>query len=197
MRFQPLTVPGSQLLVPTRLHDSRGSFHEVYRAEELAEALGYPITVEQANISVSACGVLRGIHATRTPPGQAKIVTCHRGAILDVVVDIRLGSPTYGRYASTVLRAEDGNSIFIAAGLGHAFRALADDTCVGYLCSAPFVPGTQIDINPFDPELAIDWGPADRLVLSEKDRAAPALADLAGAGLLPSYAECCALYSAR
>ncbi|MEU5242012.1 dTDP-4-dehydrorhamnose 3,5-epimerase family protein [Streptomyces lydicus] len=194
MRYRELSIEGGLLLSPDKITDSRGCFYEAYRPGELADHAGHPFTVAQTNFSVSAHGVLRGIHGTLTPPGQAKVVTCHRGAVLDVIVDLRQGSPTFGRHQSQVLRAESGAAVYLAEGLGHAFLALTDDTCVGYLCSTPFVPGTQIDLDPFDPHLAIDWGPAKDLHVSEKDRRAPGLAEAARSGLLPRYDDCLALY---
>jgi dTDP-4-dehydrorhamnose 3,5-epimerase len=181
-------VPGSFLLVGDRVTDARGSFVEAYRHDEVTAHTGIEFELAQVNVSVSRKDVLRGIHATR-PPGQVKIVTCHRGAMLDVVVDIRRGSPTYGRHARVVLEPGSGRSVLIGPGLGHGFLALADDTCVGYLCSTQYEPGTQLDIDPFDPDLAVDWGAREGLLLSEKDRNAPRLAQLAETGVLPHYGE--------
>jgi NDP-hexose 3,5-(Or5-) epimerase len=146
-----LTVPDSFLFSPTKLTDGRGCFYESYREDALADAVGHGFTVVQTNFSVSSRGVLRGVHGVLLPPGQAKIVTCHRGAILDVVVDTRIGSPTFGAHDTNVLEATSGDFVYISEGLGHAFLALTDDTCVGYLCSTRNVPGTQVDINPRDP----------------------------------------------
>jgi dTDP-4-dehydrorhamnose 3,5-epimerase len=189
-----LTVPGSFLFSPAKLTDSRGCFYESYRQDALADAVGHAFTVAQTNFSVSSRGVLRGLHGVLLPPGQAKVVTCHRGAVLDVVVDTRVGSPTFGTHARNVLSAEDGEFVYVAEGLGHAFLALTDDTCVGYLCSTRHVPGTQVDINPLDPDLGLDWTMAGEPVLSEKDATAPTLAVAAKAGLLATYEECLTLY---
>ncbi|MFL6119726.1 dTDP-4-dehydrorhamnose 3,5-epimerase family protein [Actinophytocola sp.] len=194
MRGRELTVPDSFLFTPTRLTDHRGCFYESYREDALTDVVGHRFTVAQTNFSVSSRGVLRGLHGVALPPGQAKVVTCHRGAVLDVVVDIRTGSPTFGTHAANVLTAESGAFVYVAEGLGHAFLALTDDTCVGYLCSTRYVPGTQVDLNPLDPDLGLDWGMAGTPLLSEKDATAPTLAVAAGAGLLATYADCLAHY---
>ncbi|MFE3170874.1 dTDP-4-dehydrorhamnose 3,5-epimerase family protein [Amycolatopsis sp. NPDC059090] len=201
MRFRPLAVPGAYSIEPDSLRDDRGRFYEAYRTSEFAEAIGHSFRPAQINYSVSRRNVLRGIHGTLLPPGQEKVVTCHRGALLDVVVDLRLGSPTFGVSDSTVLDAESGRSVYLADGLGHAFVALADDTCVGYLCSTEFVPGTQLDVNPFDSDLALPWrlpggGLVDNPVVSEKDAGSPSLKEAIDAGLLPAYEDCVA-WSAR
>jgi dTDP-4-dehydrorhamnose 3,5-epimerase len=197
MEIRPLAVLDSYLLVPEPLRDSRGCFYESVRRDELAAATGHVFDLAQANYSVSRRGVLRGLHGVLMPPGQAKIVTCHRGALLDVVVDIRIGSPTFGRHDSSLLSADNGRSVHIAEGLAHGFVALADDTCIGYLCSTSFVPGTQLDLNPFDPDLDLPWGSADQFLVSDKDATAPTLKAAADLGLLPHYEDCLKLYESR
>lgn len=194
MRSRELTVPDSFLFTPAKLTDDRGCFYESYREDVVADAVGHGFTVAQMNYSVSSRGVLRGLHGVLLPPGQAKVVTCHRGAVLDVVVDTRIGSPTFGAHAANVLTAEAGEFVYVAEGLGHAFLALTDDTCVGYLCSTRHVPGTQVDVNPLDPDLGLDWTMAGEPRLSEKDATAPTLAVAAKAGLLATYQDCVALY---
>lgn len=194
MRCRELRVPDSFVFSPAALTDDRGRFYEAFREDVVADAVGHPFTVAQMNYSVSARGVLRGLHGVLLPPGQAKIVTCHHGAVLDVVVDTRIGSPAYGTHDSNVLDAASGEFVYVAEGLGHAFLALTDDACVGYLCSTRHVPGTQVDINPLDPELGLDWSMAGEPRLSEKDAMAPALAVAAKTGLLATYEECVALY---
>ncbi len=194
MRGRELTVPGAFVFSPDRLTDERGCFYESYRDDELARVVGHPFAVAQTNFSVSSRGVLRGIHGVRAPHSQAKVVTCHRGSVLDVVVDIRIGSPTFGHHTRTVLTAESGEFAYVAEGLGHGFLALTDDACVGYLCSTRYVPGTQLDLDPFDPDLGVDWNPVGDPLVSEKDLKAPSLAAAAEAGLLPTYRDCLALY---
>ncbi|KMS77325.1 dTDP-4-dehydrorhamnose 3,5-epimerase [Streptomyces viridochromogenes] len=194
MEIQPLTVPGSYLMIPQAIPDARGSFHEAFKESEVSRALGRRFTPRQINYSVSRRGVLRGIHSVLLPPGQAKIVTCHRGAIRDIVVDLRLGSPTYGAHDVNVLTAREGASVFVAEGLGHGFAALTDDTVVGYLCSTEYVPDTPVEINPLDPDLNLPWD-LEEPILSAKDAAAPTAAEATRAGLLPTYEECLAWYA--
>ncbi|MDC0772607.1 dTDP-4-dehydrorhamnose 3,5-epimerase family protein [Streptomyces sp. HD] len=183
---------------PRRLHDERGYFFESYRHDLLAEETGHVFTPAQVNYSASRRHTLRGIHGVTIPPGQAKFVTCVRGALLDIVVDLRLGSPTFGVYDTTVLDAHEGTAVYVAEGLAHGFVALSDDSCVSYLCSTEFVPGTQFEIQPFDPDLALPWdlgldGAPPRL--SGKDAGAPTLAEAADRGLLATYEACRALYA--
>ncbi|MFJ8029368.1 dTDP-4-dehydrorhamnose 3,5-epimerase [Streptomyces sp. NPDC096032] len=174
--------------------DERGSFHEWYRGAEFREATGYDLELAQANMSVSARGVLRGIHFADVPPGQAKYITCVRGAVLDVVVDIRVGSPTYAQWEAVRLDDESRRAVFLAEGLGHAFMALTDDAAVVYLCSAGYAPGREHGLHPLDPQLGIAWPEGVEPVLSAKDTEAPTLAEAEQSGLLPTYKECSAHY---
>ncbi|GIG92121.1 dTDP-4-dehydrorhamnose 3,5-epimerase family protein [Plantactinospora endophytica] len=193
MKIIPGELPGMFRLQPEHLEDRRGRFFEAWRSDELAEAAGRRFEVRQVNFSISRRNTLRGIHGTLTPPGQAKLVTCVRGTVLDVVVDMRIGSPTYGRYATTVQDAESGLAVYMAEGLGHAFLALTDDVCMNYLCSTEYVPGTMVDVQALDPEIGIPWNLTAPPVMSDKDAAAPTLAEAAAAGLLPTYEDCLAL----
>jgi dTDP-4-dehydrorhamnose 3,5-epimerase len=138
---------------------------------------------------------VRGVHFADVPRGQAKYVTVPRGSVLDVVVDIRTGSPTFGSWDSVLLDDRDRRALYIAEGLGHLFVALEDDTTVSYLVSDVYSPTAEHGINPFDPELAIDF-PFDAadLVVSEKDRHAPSLAELAASGSLPTMDAIHAFY---
>ncbi|MEV6846580.1 dTDP-4-dehydrorhamnose 3,5-epimerase [Actinoplanes sp. NPDC051411] len=187
MKIEPMAVLDAYRLTPPLLDDPRGSFYEAWRLGDLTDATGQPFVVRQANFSVSRRNTLRGIHGTVFPPGQAKLVTCVRGAALDVVVDVRVGSPTFGRFDVTLQEASSGVGVYLADGLGHAFLALTDDTCMNYLCSTEYVPGTMIDIQALDPELGIPWRLDGEPVRSDKDAAAPTLAELAAAGILPRY----------
>ncbi|MCW2913249.1 MAG: dTDP-4-dehydrorhamnose 3,5-epimerase [Actinomycetia bacterium] len=182
---------GAAYLFTPRIHgDHRGSFLEWFRADALENEIGHPLDLAQANCSLSARGVLRGVHFADVPPGQAKYVTCVRGAILDVVVDLRVGSPTFGQWEAVRLDDEKRQALYIAEGLGHAFLSLADDTTVVYLCSSSYSPGREHEVNPLDPAIGITW-PADvTLQLSPKDQAAPTLAQALESGLLPDYQEC-------
>jgi dTDP-4-dehydrorhamnose 3,5-epimerase len=138
---------------------------------------------------VSRRGTLRGIHFADVPPGQAKYVMCVAGSVRDVVVDLRVGSPTFGQWDVVLLDALDRRSVYLPEGVGHAFTALADDSVVVYLCSEGYAPGREHTIDPFDTELGIDWGlPREELVLSDKDATALSLA--ATMGSLPTWAAC-------
>ena len=185
-----LGIEGAWTFTPRVHHDDRGSFAEAFRGAEFAEALGYRLEVAQTNCSVSRRGVIRGIHYSDVPPGQAKYVTCVAGAVLDVVVDLRGGSPSFGKWEGVRLDGASRNAIFLSEGLGHAFMALTDDATVLYLCSTPYAPGREHGVNPLDPAIGIAW-PLDEVggspVLSEKDATAPSLAEALAGGALPRY----------
>ncbi|MDX2597527.1 MULTISPECIES: dTDP-4-dehydrorhamnose 3,5-epimerase [Streptomyces] len=192
--MRQLGIADAWVLEPKVFPDDRGSFHEWYRGAEFRAATGYDLTLAQANCSVSRRGVLRGVHFADVPPGQAKYVTCVRGAVLDVVVDIRVGSPTFGRWEAVRLDDDTRHAVFLAEGLGHAFMALTDDATVVYLCSAGYAPGREHGVHPLDPGLGIAWPEDAEPVLSGKDAEAPTLAEAERSGLLPSYADCSAHY---
>ena len=187
MKITQTAVLDAYRIEPEHLFDCRGSFFEAWRYAELNDRIGHEFSVAQVNYSTSARNTLRGIHGTTVPPGQAKLVTCVRGAALDVVIDLRVGSPTFGQFEITVQEAGSGLGVYLADGLGHAFLALSDDTCMNYLCSAEYVPGTMIDIQALDPEIGIPWPIAGEPVRSAKDAEAPTLAEALAAGLLPEY----------
>lgn len=192
--MKALGIEGAWVYEPQVHGDDRGSFAETFRGAEFAADLGYRLDVAQVNCSVSRRGVIRGIHYTDVPPGQAKYVTCVAGAILDVVVDLRAGSPTFGTWEAVPLDAVSRLAVFLAEGLGHAFTALTDDATALYLCSTPYAPGREHGVHPLDPALGIVW-PTDEgwsPVLSEKDAAAPTLDEALRAGQLPRYADCAA-----
>lgn len=189
-------VPDAFIVAPKQHHDDRGVFLECYRSDLLAEVLGYSLDLRQANCSVSSAGVLRGIHSATLPPGQAKYVTCARGAVLDVIVDIRVGAPTFGQWDSVQLDDRDRKAVYISEGLGHAFISLTDGATVFYMCSDTYSPSREFGVNPLDPEIGIEWPQQLEPNLSPKDEAAPMLAEAAAARILPSYDECRAHYRA-
>ncbi|OUC95301.1 dTDP-4-dehydrorhamnose 3,5-epimerase [Streptosporangium minutum] len=192
--MEPLSIDGTWCHTP-RIHaDPRGSFLESYRAADLEESLGHRLDLAQVNCSVSRRGVLRGIHFADVPPGQAKYVTCVSGAVLDVVVDIRAGSPTFGRWESVLLDDESRRGLYVAEGLGHGFLTLSEQATVVYLCSQPFAPAREHGIHPLDPDLGIDWPAGVEPILSDKDAAAPTLKEALDAGLLPDHGACAAHY---
>lgn len=191
MELRELSVPGAWEITPRQLTDSRGTFLETFSDPVFTQAVGHRLDLRQVNTSISAAGVIRGIHFADVPPSQAKYVVCPRGAVLDVVVDIRVGSPTFGQWDSVLLDDVDRRAIYVAEGLGHAFCALEDDSTVLYLCSATYAPGREHGIDPLDPALGITWPTTGRdgrplqHVLSDKDRDAPTLATALATGLLP------------
>jgi dTDP-4-dehydrorhamnose 3,5-epimerase len=189
VKIRPLGIEGAYEITPVQRGDARGVFLEWYRFDHLEAEVGHPLRLAQANISVSAAGVVRGLHFAAVPPGQAKYVTCTRGALVDIIVDIRVGSPTFGRWESVVLDDVDRRCVYIAEGLGHGFCAVSDDATLTYLCSQTYNPTGEHGVHPLDPELGITW-PTQAPVLSEKDAAAPTLAQAAEAGLLPDYDVC-------
>jgi dTDP-4-dehydrorhamnose 3,5-epimerase len=195
VKVSETAIPGAFTIHPRQFHDERGLFLEWYRHEALAEAVGHRLTLAQANYSVSRRGTVRGLHYADVPPGQAKYVTCARGTVLDVVVDLRSGSPTFGQSDTVRLDDQDHTAIYLAEGLGHAFVALTDDATVMYLCSTVYNPSAEHGINPLDADLGIEWPKGFPLLVSEKDAAAPSLAAAQAAGALPKYADCQALYA--
>ena len=193
--MRPLGIDGAWVLEPQLFEDDRGTFHEWYRGGEFREATGHDLALAQANCSVSRRGVLRGLHYADVPPGQAKYVTCVRGAVLDVVADIRVGSPTFGQWETVRLDDDGRRAVFLAEGLGHAFMALTDDATVVYLCSTGYDPRREHTVDALDPALGITWPDGLTPVLSPKDARAPSLAEAQEAGLLPSYEACRARYA--
>jgi dTDP-4-dehydrorhamnose 3,5-epimerase len=185
----PRGIEGVWEFTPILRPDDRGVFLESFKASTFEEATGHPFDLQQMNISVSRQGTVRGVHFADVPPGQAKFVQCFEGRILDVVVDIRVGSPTFGQWDAIELSAEARNGLYLAEGLGHAFCALTETVTVGYLCSEPYAPTREHGITPVDPALGLPW-PDLELLLSPKDEAAPTLAEAKESGLLPSYADC-------
>jgi dTDP-4-dehydrorhamnose 3,5-epimerase len=181
-----LGVPGAWEITPTVHGDERGVFFEWFSDREFAAMTGHRLDLRQANTSVSSAGVLRGLHFAQLPPSQAKYVTCLHGAVLDVVVDIRVGSPTFAQWDSVLLDDKDHRSIYISEGLAHGFVALQDDSTVSYLCSAGYSPQREHTICPTDPVIGVDW-PVTDPTLSDRDAAAPTLAEVQAAGLLPTW----------
>lgn len=188
MNIRELSIPGAYEITPKQFGDDRGVFFEWYRFDRLAEVVGHPLDLRQGNGSVSRRGVVRGIHFAEIPRGQAKYVTVGHGAVLDFVIDIRIGSPTFGQWDSVLLDTVDLRAVYVAEGLGHCFVALTDDARVSYLVSDVYNPSAEHAINPLDPEVGLVFPPeAGELVLSPKDTEAPGLGDAAASGLLPNW----------
>ncbi|MFI6153382.1 dTDP-4-dehydrorhamnose 3,5-epimerase [Kitasatospora sp. NPDC051170] len=189
MKFRELSIEGAFEVTPQQHGDPRGLFMEWYRFDHLQEVVGHPLRLAQGNLSVSAKDVVRGIHFADIPPGQAKYVSCVRGAVLDVIVDLRVGSPTFGKWEFVRLDDVERKSVYIAEGLGHGFCALSDDATLSYVCSETYNPTGEHAVHPLDPDLAIEW-PTDAPQLSARDAAAPTLAEAIASGLLPEYEKC-------
>jgi dTDP-4-dehydrorhamnose 3,5-epimerase len=167
-------------LAHSPLHnDSRGVFREWFKTKDIKNFIGHSFGVEQANISTSKKGVIRGIHFSNANPGQGKWVTCVSGSVWDVVVDIRPDSPTFKKWVGIDLDSSSGVSIFISEGLGHGFASLQDNSAIAYLLTAPHSPKDEFGIHPLDPELAINW-PFKEPQLSEKDATSPTLSEYLG-----------------
>ncbi|HEX2286463.1 MAG TPA: dTDP-4-dehydrorhamnose 3,5-epimerase [Mycobacterium sp.] len=188
MKVRELAVPGAWEITPQLHADARGLFYEWFTDAEFTAFAGHRLDLRQANCSVSSAGVLRGLHFAQLPPSQAKYVTCLRGSVFDVVVDIRVGSPTFGRWDAVRLDDRTRRSIYISEGLGHAFLALEDDSTVMYLCSAGYDPSREHTINALDPALGIAWPVVDgEPIMSERDWDAPTLEEVRAEGLLPTW----------
>lgn len=195
MQIRELSVPDSYEITPIQRGDDRGAFLEWYRHDLMEQAVGHSLDLRQANTSISKRGVVRGIHFADLPPSQAKYVTVTHGAVLDFVIDIREGSPTFGKWDSTRLDTIDRRAIYLGEGLGHAFVALTDDATVSYLVSDTYSPHREHGISPLDPDIGLLFPPeAGELVLSSKDLEAPSLAEASAQGLLPNWDAARAFY---
>ena len=196
MQIRELSIPDAYEITPRQHSDDRGVFLEWYRFDRLQEAVGHPLDLKQGNTSVSRRGSVRGIHFADIPPSQAKYVTAPSGAVLDFVIDIRVGSPTFGSWDSVLLDDSDRRAIYVAEGLGHCFVALTDDATVSYLVTDVYNPTAEHGINPLDPEIGLEFPvPADELLLSPKDTDAPGLTEARLAGLLPTWDDARAFYA--
>ncbi len=191
--MRELAVQGALEVTPRQFGDSRGLVLEWFRDDVFTRATGQRFDLQQANCSVSAAGALRGIHFADVPPGQAKYVTCLSGSVMDVVVDLRVGSPTFGRWDSVLLDDVDRRAAYLPVGVGHAFLSLADGSTVAYLCSAPYTPEREHGVHPLDADVGIRWPEVGRdgtpltLELSAKDQVAPTLQEALDSGLLPRW----------
>ena len=186
----PGSIVGVWLFTPILRSDDRGVFLESFKDSTFTETVGHRFDLRQMNISVSKKGTVRGIHFADVPPGQAKYVQCFDGRILDIVVDIRVGSPTFGAWEAVELDTESRRGLYIAEGLGHAFCALTESVTVGYLCSEPYSPLREHGIHPLDTDLDLPWPNGLDSLLSPRDAAAPTFAEAQATGLLPTFEQC-------
>lgn len=172
MLFEELEIAGVWKVSSAIHSDNRGMFREWFKSSEVEQITGEKFDVQQANISTSKRGVIRGIHYSNSSTGQGKWVTCVYGSIWDVVVDIRPDSPTYKKWLGVELNPESGDCLYISHGLGHGFMSLAENSVVSYLLTSAYSPTEEFEINPFDPELNIEW-PLENSIVSDKDKLAP------------------------
>ena len=189
MKTTPLSIDGSWKIDFQRFDDNRGYFYESFKEEDFKTNIGRDFKIKQTNTSSSSKGSVRGIHFAMVPPSQAKLVQCQRGSIRDYVIDIRVGSPTFGKFEVVELGENSASAVFIEEGLAHAFVALENHTVVTYYVSEKYNPEREKGINPFDKTLNVKW-PDLELILSEKDKQAISLEESKAQGLLPSFDEC-------
>jgi dTDP-4-dehydrorhamnose 3,5-epimerase len=194
MEVRELAVPGTFEFTPRVFPDDRGLFVCPFEEESFLKAVGHPLRLAQTNHSRSRRGVVRGMHFADVPPGQAKYVYCPQGALLDVVLDIRVGSPTFGVWDTVRLDPVEFRAVYVPEGVAHGVMALEDDSVISYLCSTGYNPGREHGLDPLDPAVGLPWPSDVEVVMSDKDRAAPTLAAAKESGLLPSYADCQAYY---
>ena len=171
-------IDGLLIIEPKVFGDSRGYFFESFNANEFKDKTGLDVVFIQDNESMSGYGVMRGLHFQRPPFTQSKLVRCVRGRVLDVAVDIRKGSPTYGRHVAVELTEDNHRQLFIPKGFAHGFAVLSETAVFQYKCDNFYAPHSDGGISILDSSLGIDWGiPADKALLSEKDTKHPLLKD--------------------
>ncbi len=190
MYARKLNIEGVVEFSPEVHRDERGTFASPFTQDAFAEHVGKrAFSVTQLSYSTSRRGTVRGIHFTRCPPGKAKFVSCLAGEAQDFVVDLRRGSPTFGRWDTTLLSGTTMGALYVPVGVGHGFAALHDGTLISYMITGDYVPADEIALSPLDPELALPLPEGLELRLSERDRVAPTLKELDEQGLLPGYDE--------
>jgi dTDP-4-dehydrorhamnose 3,5-epimerase len=182
MEFRTFAMDGPLEIRPRKLADERGYFSEIFRLGKFVERAG-PTEFVQDNQSLSLrAGTIRGIHFQTHPAAQGKLVRCLAGKLLDVAVDLRRDSPTYGEWESVVLSSEDNNQLWVPVGFGHAFCTLEPNSVISYRVTSYYSPENDKGVAWDDPDIAIDWPSiADRDTLSAKDRQQPRLRDLPAA----------------
>jgi dTDP-4-dehydrorhamnose 3,5-epimerase len=177
MRIERTSLDGAYLITPDPVADERGEFGRLICAETL-EAHGLAARFEQSSYSFNRrAGTLRGLHLQRPPHAEIKVIRATMGAVFDVIVDLRAGSPTYGRWHGVELSAENRRQFYVPAGFAHGFQSLTDGAELTYHITPPYAPGSQDGVAFDDPDLAIAWPGAAPAILSDRDRALPRLAD--------------------
>lgn len=193
MEAREIAIPDVFEFRPTVFPDERGLFLCPFQEDAFVKAVGHPLRLAQANHSKSRRGTFRGLHFADVPPGQAKYVYCPQGSLLDIVVDIRVGSPTFGQWDAVRLDPVEFRAVYVPEGVAHGCVALEDDSVLSYLCSTGYNPTAEHGLSMLDPALGLPL-PDLEPVLSGKDLTAPTLAEAESSGLLPNYADCQELY---
>jgi dTDP-4-dehydrorhamnose 3,5-epimerase len=181
-----LSIPGAYVLESPVWADDRGSFREWFKDEDFVES-GVEFHARQSNLSISKKDVVRGLHYSLATEGQAKVVTCAHGTLDDVLVDIRVGSPTFGRFEVVHLAAEEERSVYVPVGVAHGFCVTSEVGALVYLLSSPFNAPLELEINPLDEEINVPWSLSGEAILSPKDAGAPSLRQRAAAEELPRF----------
>lgn len=186
VKLTELSIPGLFLLESPVWGDDRGFFREWFKLSDFADE-GIEFHARQANLSMSTRDVVRGLHYSVAPEGQAKVVTCVFGQLDDVIVDVRVGSPSFGSWEMVHLGAGDDRSVLLPAGVAHGFCVNSEQAALSYLLSSPFNAGAELEINPFDERINVKWTIAGDAIVSPKDAAAPSLAQRLGSNELPHF----------
>jgi dTDP-4-dehydrorhamnose 3,5-epimerase len=188
VKLTPLSITGAYVVESPVWADQRGFFREWFKRSDF-ESAGLDFTIAQANLSMSKRGVVRGLHYTLAPEGQTKLVTCTYGELDDVIVDVRIGSPTFGKVEVIHLAAGEERNVLVPGGAAHGFCVTSELGALTYLLSSAFNPTMELEIDPFDHEINVPWPLRGEPVVSEKDAGAPSLAERLGAGELPIYLD--------
>jgi dTDP-4-dehydrorhamnose 3,5-epimerase len=186
VKLTELSIPGLFVLDSPVHGDERGSFREWFKLGDFRDA-GVDFEAQQANLSLSGRDAVRGLHYSMAREGQAKVVTCVLGELDDVIVDIRVGSPTFGRIEVVHLAAHEGRSVLVPRDVAHGYCVTSERGALCYLISSPFNAAVEFEINPLDPQLAVPWPLVGEAILSPKDAGAPMLEERLQAGQLPVF----------
>jgi dTDP-4-dehydrorhamnose 3,5-epimerase len=185
VKVTELSIAGAYLVESPVWGDDRGYFREWFKQSDL-DAVGAAFPIQQANLSMSRRGVIRGLHYSLAREGQAKLVTCAYGEVVDVIVDVRVGSPTFGAFETVHLAASEEHSVVVPVGAAHGFCVTSEVAALTYLLSSPFNAELELEINPFDESIGVAWPVTGEPIVSAKDAQAPTLADRLRDGQLPS-----------
>jgi dTDP-4-dehydrorhamnose 3,5-epimerase/NDP-hexose 3,5-(Or5-) epimerase len=194
LEVSELGLPGAFLLSPRAVADEVVVRYEKFRQDDVEDVTGRPFVIRYSDLSAARRLVLRGIHGSAGEGARARLFDCVKGSAVHVVVDLRVGSPDYGRHEVIWLDHRNTSGVFVSEGLGHAWLALEDDTVVACHSSRPHTPGSGYTVSALDPALALPWGLTEAPVMSDEDLAAPTAAEALAKELLPAYEDCLAAY---